>query len=91
MKFYLILFGDYLKYETKFIKKYEKEKNKFYYRIKPKENYGIFVNPGRRHQIFKCSNKKINIFITSDNMIQTLEQKSSGNINFDPGVLLTIE
>ena len=91
LKFYLILFGDYLKYETKFIKKYEKEKNKFYYRIKPKENYGIFVNPGRRHQIFKCSNEKINIIITSDNMIQTLEQKSSGNINFDPGVLLTFE
>ena len=63
---YLILFGKNIKYEVSFVKKYEKEKNKFYYKIKGDENYGIlselnYPSDYFTYEVLLCDNDNVNI------------------------------
>ena len=89
LKYYLIIFASTLNYEINFFKNYEKEKNKFYYKIKPQKDNGIFVKSDYKYQVLKCSNTKIDINIISNNDNKILEQNDSYVINFEPGSLLT--
>ena len=65
---YLILFGQNINYEISFIKKYEKEKNTFYYKIKGDENYRIiselnYPSDYFTYELLLCENKDVNITI----------------------------
>ena len=66
LKHYLILFGKNIKYEINYIKKYEKEKNTFYYKILPKDNFAIdselnFPKGYYTYELLLCANDNVNI------------------------------
>ena len=89
---YLILFGKNIKYEVNFVKKYEKEKNKFYYKIKGDANYGIvselnYPSDYFTYEVLLCDNDNVNIslheinnsteFISANKMIINQSNKKA--------------
>ena len=89
---YLILFGKNIKYEVSFVKKYEKEKNKFYYKIKGDANYGIvselnYPSDYFTYEVLLCDNDNVNIslheinnsteFISANKMIINQSNKKA--------------
>ena len=89
---YLILFGKNIKYEISFVKKYEKEKNKFYYKIKGDKNYGIvselnYPSDYFTYEVLLCDNDNVNIslhdinnsteFISANKMIINQSNKKA--------------
>ena len=66
LKYYLIIFGSNIKYKISYINKYEKEKNKFYYKITPKDNYEIiselnFPKGYYTYELLLCENEYVNL------------------------------
>ena len=78
IKHYLILFDQNINYEISYLKKYQKEKNSFYYKIQPKENYAIisdlnYPSDYFTYEFLLCANENINITtIDINNQTQNL-------------------
>ena len=51
----------------------------------------LLFDPFYLFQILKCSNEKIDITVTSNDYILTLEQKDSSYLNIDQGVVLNFQ
>ena len=94
---YLILFDNNIKYEISYIKQYEKEKNSFYYKIQPKDNYAIssefnFPSGYYTYEILLCSNENVNMTIVDIyNTTQTLTNNEIIISQSDKKALFTFE
>ena len=69
INYYLILFGQDINYEISYIKKYEKDKNSFYYKITGVDNYGIisdlnFPSGYYTYEVLLCENEYVNITLS---------------------------
>ena len=88
LRYYIILMNNDIKYEIKYINQYQKEKNKFYYRINPNEDYAIvsennFFSNYSTNEILFCKNKNITVDIIQ---IDKNELQYSDNNDFLFGV-----
>ena len=68
INYYIILFGENINYEISFVKKYEKEKDTFYYKIVGDENHGIvselnYPSDYFTYELLLCENENVNITI----------------------------
>ena len=97
MTYYLILFGKNIKYEISFINKYQKEKNSFYYKITPKDNYAIdselnFPSGYYTYELLLCENENVNVTMVD---VYNTEKKITNNEIFvdksDKKALFTFE
>jgi len=95
--YYLILFGQDINYEISYIKKYEKDKDSFYYKITGVENYGIisdlnYPSGYYTYEILLCENEDVNITLSD---IYNTTQKLTTNttiINYsDKKALFTFQ
>ena len=92
LKYYIIILHTFIDYkEISYYKKFEKENNKYYYTIKGNEKLAFLINSGHRYQLFKCSNQKIDINITTNDNNQIYERNYSGFLDFNPGTLLNFK
>jgi hypothetical protein len=72
LRYYIILMNKDIKYEITYINQYKKEKNMFYYRINPEEDYAIvsennYPQSYSVNEILFCKNKNISIDIIQEN------------------------
>ena len=86
LRYYIILINEDIKYEITYINQYKKEKNMFYYRINPEEDYAIvsennYFNSRSVNEILLCKNKNITIDIIQENN-NTLKYIENNNYIF---------
>ena len=95
--YYLILFGQDINYEISYIKKYEKNKDTFYYKITGVDNYGIisdlnYPSGYYTYEILLCENEDVNI--TLSDIYSTTQNLATNTtiINYsDKKVLFTFQ